>query len=297
MSVLVFPFAKIGVNYFALSFLAASLSFKIFLDYFEYVLELYSNRKSKILLILTLFFLTPSLHYWTAGLSKEALIVYFMGIIFFEIINNKFFSLSFIISLAFILFIRPYLFAIIIFSYGLHILYSKKYSKKLKRNALIFTIFGVWFIIPILKQFLKIESINLYFFNIKYDSLISYSTNSGFSSIDFKNSNYLERVFLILFRPLFYDAKTFFQYLISLENLLFLMLVIKFVYDFLKSNLRLILRKELFVFSTSIILILFYSIYMYNLGLASRMRCMFMPYLYIFIILSYYRSTNNEEAS
>lgn len=297
MSALVYPFAKLGINYLTLSFLFASISFTIFLKYIEFILELYSKRKSKIHLILALFFLTPSLHYWTAGLSKEAIIVLFMGVIFFNVISNKFFSIPFYLSLLFILLIRPYLFIIIIFSLGLHIYFSKNFSKQFKRNVLVLTILGVIISAPVLKHFFKIESINFEFFSQKYDGLITYSAEKGLSSIDLKNSNYFERVFLVLFRPFFYDATSFFQYLISLENLLFLTLIIKFGYDCLKRKVKFLSTETLFVFSTSVILILFYGIYMYNLGLASRMRCMFMPYLYMFIFLSYYRSIIiNEEA-
>lgn len=291
MSVIVYPFAKMGITYFTVSLLFASISFYIFLNYFEYFFTFQKTRASFQISLIFLF-LTPSLHYWTAGLSKEALIVFFMGIIFFQVIKNKFFSVNLIIAMIFILLIRPYVFVILIFSFGIHILISKDVSLKLKRGIILFTVLSLIVLVPILKQFLSIDTLSINGFTQRYESIILYSKVNGMSSIDLSKSNYFDRIFLVLLRPFFYDAKSLFQYIVSIENLLFLSVMIKFGYDFLKGKVSMFLKKDVLILSSSVILILFYSIYMYNLGLASRMRCMFIPYIYTYIFLSYYRSKN-----
>lgn len=295
MSILVYPFVKLGVSYFNISFLFASISFKMFLKYSNYLLNIYSKNKSIILLVIILFFLTPSLHYWTAGLSKEAILFLFMGTFLFEVLKNKFLSLTSVVSLFFILLIRPYLFVIILFGFILHVLTNDKYSKQFKIKIISISAFCILIVLPVLKQFLKIESINLEVFNRNYESLVHFSSTNGKSSINLGDSNYLERLLLVLFRPFFYDAKTFFQYIISVENLIFLLLFLKVLKDLILKKINICFKKDVFLLSVSIILILFYSIYMYNLGLASRMRIMYIPYFYVFVFFAYLRSIKLDE--
>ena len=295
MSILVYPFVKAGISYFNISFLFASISFIMFLKYSSYLLNIYSKNKSIILLVIILFFLTPSLHYWTAGLSKEAILFLFMGTFLFEVLKNKFLSLTSVVSLFFILLIRPYLFVIILFGFILHVLTNDKYSKQFKIKIISISAFCILIVLPVLKQFLKIESINLEVFNRNYESLVHFSSTNGKSSINLGDSNYLERLLLVLFRPFFYDAKPFFQYIISVENLIFLLLFFKVLKDLILKKIKICFKKDIFLLSVSIILILFYSIYMYNLGLASRMRVMYIPYFYVFVFFTYLRSIKLDE--
>lgn len=294
MPVIVYPLAKMGISYFSVSLFFASISFYIFLNYFEYVFTL-QKKTSMFQIILISLFLTPSLHYWTAGLNKESLIVFFMGIIFFQVIKNKFLSANLIIAMIFILLIRPYLFAILMGSFILHILISSEFSLKIKKRVILFMVLSLILLVPIIKQFLSIDTLSIKGLTQKYESIILYSKANGMSSIDLEKSNYFSRIFLVLFRPFFYDAKSLFQYIVSIENLLFLVVMVKFGYDFLKGKVRIFLKKDVIILSSSIMLILFYGIYMYNLGLASRMRCMFIPYIYIYIFLGYYRFKHELE--
>ena len=51
---------------------------------------------------------------------------------------------------------------------------------------------------------------------------MDYIGSSGNSSIPITQTNYFERFFMVLFRPLFYDSYNIFQHIVSLENLLFI---------------------------------------------------------------------------
>lgn len=295
MSVIVYPFSKVGMNYFSISLLFATFSFNMFLKYLKFFLKYIENKVSWELHVIILLFLTPSLHYWTAGLSKEAILFLFMGTFLFEVLKNKFLSLTSVVSLFFILLIRPYLFVIILFAFILHVLTNDKYSKQFKIKIISISAFCILIVFPILKQFLKLESINLEVFNRNYESLVHFSSTNGKSSINLGDSNFLERLLLVLFRPFFYDAKTFFQYVISVENLIFLVLFLKVLKDLIIKKINIWFKKDVFLLCVSIILILFYSIYMYNLGLASRMRVMFIPYFYVFVFFTYLRSIKLDE--
>ena len=293
MSIITYPFAQIGINYFTVSFVFATISFLAFLKYYDFLM-LRLNEKNYAYLI-AIFLLIPSLHFWTAGLTKEALIFYFMCVIFLDIYKKQRLTLLISFSSLAIFLIRPYLFFILGLAFIIHYMFNFKGALKEKRITLLLIILTTFVLTPILINFLKLTEFNIERIQYNFDSLIRYSKNFGGSSIDLENSSYLERLFLVLFRPLFFDAKTLFQYLISIENAAFLILLIKLLRDvFLKKLLFCSIKKELFLIISAALAVLFFSIYMYNLGLASRMRIMFMPYIYLFIYLIYNKSQVNK---
>jgi hypothetical protein len=290
ISVIIYPFVKLGFSYFALSFAFSTVSLLAFLKYFKFLFEKLKIKNKKFLSIIILLFLTPSLHFWTSGLSKEALVFYLMCEVLFEVYKNKSISNKLILLSIAILLIRPYLFFILNGALFIHFLINSKTSKsnKLKFIFISILIFGIT--MPILMKFLGLNSLSLDSIEYGFNLLVQYSSNAGSSSIDILNSSYLEKLFLVLYRPLFLDARTIYQYIISMENAIFLILTIKLTIDVFRY-LKLIkcFRNASFLIIAIVGLILFYSIYMYNLGLASRMRVMFLPYIYILIFMFYYR--------
>ncbi|WP_181256145.1 hypothetical protein [Mesoflavibacter zeaxanthinifaciens] len=164
-------------------------------------------------------------------------------------------------------------------------LFSKKtrlYKIKLALFSLVFFICSL----PILKTFLKIETISIKAITNVFAKINSYSLDHGNSSIPIETTNYLERMNMVLFRPLFLDAKSsLVYYIISFENLFFLITTILFLYLLFRKKTYLN-QISFFLLSTSLLIILFLSLYMYNLGLASRMKVMFIPYLALGIYLS-----------
>ena len=73
---------------------------------------------------------------------------------------------------------------------------------------------------------------------LSYSKIILYSQNVGNSSIDLYNSNYFERLMLVLFRPFFFDVKTFFQLFVSIENLFTWVVVIVIFFKNLKISVN-----------------------------------------------------------
>lgn len=297
MSVIAYPLVKIcGISYFVISLIFATISFFAFLKYTNYLISNFNVRESNVLKFILLLFLMPSLHFWTAGLTKEALIVFFMCTMFFHIKSNKLITISLIISLLFILLIRPYVFGVVLVSYFVHLVFNTKFSIRKKVYSAVTGLIVLLVFIPILKGFLKIKTFNLNEMQAAFQRIVVYSQNNGDSSIDLENSTYLGRLFLVLFRPLFYDAKNVFQYLISFENLINILVLSGFtVFICIKKQYKSIFKKHIFLSLTVMSLILFFSIYLYNLGLASRMRVMFLPYLYILIFTHFVKNENLNE--
>ncbi len=277
MPFLLYPFVKTGISYFSLSLLFSILSFMGYLIYFKILTKNISNKTLLEKTLIALFFIIPSLHFWTVSISKEAIIFLLMALVFEKINNLKFSNLNIIASIVIILFIRPYLAAILMFP--LIILNFKNFSFKYK--IIITSILAVS--VPVILNFLRISSLESLKSN--YLKVILFAKENGSSSINLLDNNYFERVFLVLFRPLFYDAQTILQYLVSFENAIWIILFVIFI--LLLKNKPTVFKSMIFKFLIiyAISVVAFYSIYMYNLGLASRMRVMFMPYAMISLIL------------
>ena len=157
---------------------------------------------------------------------------------------------------------------------------------------LVVTIFSI----PIVMHFVNIESFTYKNFSDKFIEIHAYASN-GESSINLLNSSYLGRIWLLLFRPLFYDASTFYQYLISIENcLVLLLLFLSSFYLFLKRKIIVIAEDIKLAMLVGLFIMFMIASYIYNLGLASRMRLMFLPlFLYAIhqLVFSIYKKKDN----
>jgi len=287
ISFLIFPFVKLGVSYLGLFVLFSSISIIGYINFYRLLKPYMKGVLCK--LISAFLLLLPSIHFWTSFFGKEALVFPLMILVLLKLTKSHYKSPLLYISLLLILLIRPYLFFLIL----LAIIFAVITEKKILNKKLI--VYGVIFsgtlAVPILIKFLKITSINSFVEN--YDKIVKYAAENGGSSINLLESNYFERFFLVLFRPLFYDVETIYQGFISIENGFVLI-----GFMFLGFSLRKVKFSEInletkFVFFTCVFIVLFLSIYMYNLGLASRMRVMFIPYL-IYGVLKLKSSIKNN---
>lgn len=296
MSVIVFPFVKLGISFFSISLIFSTLSFYTFYKYFNHFYNINKYKNDRYFTFIMLIFLTPSLHFWTAGLTKEALIFFFMFIIFHQLHRKKLINIPIVLAFVFILLIRPYLFVILLIAYSFNFYINFNLTIKQKIISVIVLVITILLSTPIAINFLKIKEFSVSQIESLFKKIIVYSQANGNSSVDLLNTNYFERLFLVLFRPLFYDAKTVFQYIISVENIITFILLLFFIKDLIRYKAyKYLFKNKIFLSSTVILTVLFFSVYMYNLGLASRMRIMFMPYLYILIIMFYKEYSYNEK--
>jgi|AVFP01.1.fsa_nt_gi hypothetical protein len=143
MSALIYPLVKLGASYFSLSFVFASFSFIGFLKVLEHLMS-FSNRFEKGILSILLFF-TPSLHFWTAGLTKEAVIFPLMTVVFFKTLGIRVSSLMLVVSMVLLACIRPYLSIILCFSLLCHYISAESDKQRLIRKtfvAAVLLVFG-----------------------------------------------------------------------------------------------------------------------------------------------------------
>ncbi|PCH52521.1 MAG: hypothetical protein COC22_03955, partial [Flavobacteriaceae bacterium] len=286
MSFLVYPFVKLGITIHVLFLLFATISFKGFLLYFE-MLDIKKITKNNWFLLV--LFLMPSLHFWTGFLGKEALLL-LITVYLLKIISTISFGIPFFIAFLLLFFIRPHMFFILSFVFILVLYLEKGILKKIKRNLILILLISTVILVPVFfKYFLKIEVFNIVVIKEYLSAFLSYTqVNTGNSPISLADTTLFSRILMQLFMPLpyLYAIKNVFQLGIAIENSYFLLICIYSIYYFIKNGIKInnISIDLKFALISSILLIILIGSYIYNLGLASRMRVMFLPYLFYFLI-------------
>lgn len=275
MSFLIYPLVKLGVSMFVLFFLFATISYHTFLMYLNNMSNNYEGSTKVVGIPMTqLFFLLPSLHYWSGFLGKDVLVFFFLTFLLFEIKKKS--KLTFLhgIVIVLLLLLRPHVFLATFVAFLIYYIFQNR-TVKIKTLLLMFVF--VCISIPIVMHFVNIDGFAYKNFSDKWDEIQAYASQGG-SGINLMDTNYLGRIWLLLFRPLYYDASTFYQYVISAENsavvLLFLWGIIYLKYKKKEIIIAGDVKLAMFVGCSILLMIAFY---IYNLGLASRMRLMFMP--------------------
>ena len=145
-------------------------------------------------------------------------------------------------------------------------------------------------------RFFKIDSLSYIVIVELWDNLNLYSNNIS-NGIALNESSFLDRIGLLMFSPLFYDATTFYQYVISIENsLVLLLLIIVGVYLYVKRKNIVVSEDIKLALLIGFSIMFMIASYIYNLGLASRMRLMFLPLFFYAIhqlVFSSYKKKEN----
>ena len=279
---LIYPLVQSGVSLFTLFLLSSAISYHAFLFYFHdfATSEVRGLGIFKISIVQWLFLL-PSFHYWSGLFGKDSLVFFLLTVLLYRSKAGKLYAVNNLPILILIGAIRPHVFVVLMLVLGTVCLTSNQFSRKIKIRITTFFLASIVISVPILMRFLHIKDLNLGTVREKLAVFNTFGLNSG-SGINYLESNFLERMWLLLFRPFFYDVKTSMQLIVSIENLIVLLSFLLFIFLFLRSK-----KKESVVWTEEIRFSLFLglgiflmiSTYIYNLGLASRMRLMFVPFL------------------
>nr|WP_315217684.1 hypothetical protein [uncultured Flavobacterium sp.] len=278
MSFLIYPLVQAGVSMLLLFMLFSTISYRAFLWYFEQMSS--SNTKGFLIYgipFTQVFFLLPSMHYWSGYPGKDALVFFFLTYFLFEVKKKERLNFMHGFVSVVLLILRPHVFVATFIAFFVFYLFQKEVSKVIKLKRALLAVLVCSLSIPILMHFVRIKQLGIGSILEKWNELNAYALHTG-SGVDLQTSSYLDRIWLLLFRPLFYDSITFYQSLVSIENGLVLLLFI-WVFFYLYSKRKVLevkgdVRLALLV-ACSIFLMI--ASYIYNLGLASRMRLMFMP--------------------
>lgn len=232
-----------------------------------------------------LVFFLPNLHFWSAGISKDAILFFCIGLFMYGIQQPSKHLFKIAVAMVVSYIIRPHITIFLISSMGMG--YVLDGNLKLYQKIFLGGLFLAAFVLLFdnIMAYLKIEDLNT-------DTIDQFSENrvadlsrahTG-SSVDISSYPYPLKVFTFLYRPLFFDINGVLAIVASFENLLLLVLSWKLfrinpIKIFKAGNYMV---KSLFIFL--IIGSLSFSLILGNMGIMLRQKNMFIPAL-LFICL------------
>ena len=261
-----------------------------------------SNPKIKILC--ELFMWSPSLHFWTSSIGKDAILFTSINLILYALLKPRRRFLIVIPCFVLVAIIRPHIGIVLLFS-----IIGATFSRvEIPRNYRLFfrliIIFGFSYFFSLGIDFLNLDKANLYGDQLNFEkinNLLKYHrsiTEVGNYSVDMNSLNVPLRLFSYMFRPLFLDSNGLLGIVASIDNLVLLSIL---TYPILRT---LTIKKiPILNFSSlNIFLIMFISLsWLFlssttsNLGLALRHKLMFIvPLVYSLATISKSLRTDNN---
>ncbi|WDF46949.1 hypothetical protein PQ459_00370 [Chryseobacterium sp. KACC 21268] len=252
------------------------------------IYELYSFADRKITgsdrwnrYLLMLIVLLPNLHFWTAIIGKEPLILLATTWIIIKHSEKRFATIKYVVGWLLLVLIRPHVTMFLVIAIvSTTITANRKWT--FKKYALILGAF-----LSVLGLYLMtMRLLNRNPWDIAYilkrnnASLIAFKRAGSYvPMIDY---NWIERFFALNFRPFFADAQSWLQVILSVENLFVVLILIFALYNYIrhykKVNLNTFSRIAIgFFLVSSLFFIQRYSC----LGIFVRTKIMYMPFLLI----------------
>jgi hypothetical protein len=264
-----------------------------------------ADGESKKLLIVLLFF--PSVIFWSHILGKEPVVflmiaVYFAGMVYFcRGYPLKAISLL-LLSFAGFFFLRFWLAGILGISFVLSCYLNRNVKWVPKIIAAVSITVICFFIIKTGLERFHVGNLNQYFELIELSSPISPDEGRAWHIEAFPFKTYLlsmpHLMFTNLFRPLIFEAKRITHLLAGIENTVLLIYFLISLWHFLKYKLLknpgvTIMLIHIIIWSAA-----YSSLSIQSLGIAVRYKLQVLPFILVFIYLSfYYRKKANEEAN
>lgn len=301
MRFVIYPFTKLQISYFNTSLFLSVFGLIGFYNLYFLLIKRAHLDSSKIHWGASILFLLPTFHFYTSGISKDSLIFYFLTTLLVYFHLNKTNRWKYLLVFLFMFFIRSY---VLIFLFAAIFIYAFLFSK-IKITKRLYIIFGLIITLFILEPIIS-EKLNIELFSYesvdKFLSRVqSFGTNSrlGDSIIDGAEMTVLERMFTFSYVPLIYKSNSVLKHLTSIENLFLLLVFIQFLFS--NYKLRILTKSSILIkicLLYSIITWFVLSFTLYNLGLSTRHKYMYIPYLYLVFFIhlknkSYLKNANS----
>ena len=249
------------------------------------------NRYQEILSAIIVLY--PTLNLYTSYITKDLLIFFFLAYLLFIInfeIKQKYFNYKLLFIAIGILLIRPYIFIILSISTItiFIILYKFKKVKELLFSIILIILSVSIFLLLFNKIYVNIFSGggNLFEQILNYLSDRANITNIGTAKINLNELSFLEKILSIIFGP---SSFTFnFSNIFFLTDKIFVLfilshiLIIKLHFKKIEFNSQNLLELSLLFYS--ILLCLLLSLSVSNFGIALRLKLMFLPIFFYFLI-------------
>jgi hypothetical protein len=212
---------NLGFTYESAMVLFSWMGYLGFLFFYIFFKErIHTNPKFFGVDYLWILLLLPNLHFWSSSLGKGSIIFFGFGLFFYSLMHPGRRVWAIILGGFIIYMIRPHIFLVIMIAIALSYTFSTKGVAIGFRIAILATSVVILFCIYqdiLALTGLEDESIA--------DPLISHRAqelSKATSGIDLVNYSIPEKLFAFWFRPLFFDAPGMLGYIVSFENLFYL---------------------------------------------------------------------------
>jgi len=283
-----YPLVKIfGITYFGSFFF---YSFIGLLGYY-YLVKVLMDITKKEWTNWFYLLLLPNIHFWSVATGKDSLIFFAISLLFYTYYFNKSWH-RYILPLLLIAFIRLHILFFLLISFGMmQLVLNKKIKAAYKFFIFIFLGASFYLLFPFLMQrigFVDTESIIS-----QLEELESTRAHGG-TSLDMSGENLFVKWISYLFRPFFFDARNILSVIISMENIVWIA-VFFIIFKNIKKNIVASYRNVFwFCFFSIFMLTIPAAFLLYNLGIAVRQKTMIVPFLFILLFLTIYKSITSK---
>lgn len=282
-----YPFVHImELSYFTGTVIYSFIGFLGVLFFYLSVVDLIkSNVKIYGVNLFPAVFFLPNLHFWSAGVGKDTLSFFCIGIFLYSSMRLKTRFAGILLSLFLLYNIRPHMAVFLLVAFGFSALIDGKLKKSYKiAMSLSFAVAAVLLFDNVM-SYVKLDEVSTESIEQYSDKRVTLlSQGHTGSSVDVTAYPLPLKMFTFLFRPLFFDAHNVTSLLASVENVLLLFLT----YLLIKSKPFKFFRESPYQVKALLILVIIgtigFSSTMGNTGIMMRMKNMFTPALLIFIL-------------
>lgn len=284
-----YPFIQyLGFSYEAmmalfafLGFIGVSFFYTLFEEKFFLKIKTINNWDLK-----KVVFLLPNLHFWTGSFGKGSIIFMGIAMVFYAVIRFRERLILLFLGGIVVYHVRPHIMLMLLIAIMIGVLFSSKGISNQARTLLL--IIGFASISFVLNDALKLVGVEQEEFIEEGVDLSHRASELGkaTSGVDINSYNLFEKFFTFFYRPLFVDAPGILGFIISIENLFYVIITIpllnlKFL-RFLFQSEYLVKASLLFFIVASLALAQVSG----NLGIAIRQKSQVIL-CFFFVVMSY----------
>ncbi|MDC3388815.1 hypothetical protein OAX11_04835 [Flavobacteriaceae bacterium] len=298
MKFITFPLVKLQVSYFNINLIFSVFGLYGFYNLYYLLIKRAHSDDSKIHWGANVLFLLPTFHFYTSGISKDNLIFFSITTLLTYICFKKKFNSKLILILILIFFIRSYLLVLLMVTYGFYMLLLSNVNFVKRITIFLFGVSILIFIEPVISQKLNIEIFSFESLDRFLERVQTFGTNVklGGSIIDSSEMSVFRRMFSYSYLPLIWESNSILKHLTSLENFLLLYIFVKFLFS--KGKFKLFTKSDVLIKLCLIYSLLTWfimSFTLYNLGLSTRQKYVYIPYLYFAIFLHFKKIKDSKD--
>ena len=177
--------------------------------------------------LITILFFLPNTHFWTVSLGKGSIIFLGIGLFFFSISKPGVRIIQLIVGILIIYHVRAHILFVMVVSAFVGFVASSGKVPLWQKTILIILAFFVF--INIYEEVLISTGLDIDFFEESGAlSTRAYElSRRATSGVDVYNYSLAMQLFTFWFRPLFFDAPGALGYIVSIENIVYLIIILK----------------------------------------------------------------------